>query len=312
MRDPIGITLGDPAGVGPEVTRAALAVLPAGAHVRLYGPGPLVRSLAGTAPGVEAIETSAGLGGVATGRYTAASGEASVRAILAAAGDLAAGRVAALVTGPICKTALADAGLPYPGQTELVAEAVGARRFAMMLAGPRLRVVLATTHVALRDVPAALTAERVFDAGELATAFLRDHARIASPRIGVLGMNPHASDQGRFGDEEEMVIRPAIARLRAAGVEATGPLSADTAFFRAFAGNEFDALVAMYHDQGLGPLKLVHFSDAINVTLGLPRPRCSPDHGPAYDLAGTGRADPASMIAAVLFAVGASGAAGGR
>ncbi|MBM4394637.1 MAG: 4-hydroxythreonine-4-phosphate dehydrogenase PdxA [Deltaproteobacteria bacterium] len=311
MDAPVGITIGDPAGIGPEVVGAALgagsgsgsgsgSIL--GGRFRLYGPGPMVRALAAAVPGCDAVATTPTLDGVEIGRYTPASGAASVAALLAAARDLAGGRIAALVTGPISKAALAEAGLPHPGQTELVAEACGVGRFAMMLAGPRLRVVLATTHMALRDVPAALTRERVFDASDLVAAFLRDRLRIEAPRLAVLGLNPHASDGGRFGDEEERVIAPAIARLRAAGIDAAGPLPADTAFHRAAAG-AFDAVVAMYHDQGLGPLKLLHFPDAINVTLGLPRPRCSPDHGPAFDLAGTGRADPSSTRAAVAFAV---------
>ena len=247
------------------------------------------------------MATSAGLHGVVPGRYTAASGDASLRALQAAAADLAAGRIAALVTGPIDKHALADAGLAFPGQTELVAAACGVRRFAMMLAGPRLRVVLATTHLALRDVPAAITEDAVLDAADLVAAHLRDREGIAAPRIAVLGLNPHASDGGRFGDEEARVIAPAVVRLRQAGIDATGPLPADTAFHRAVEG-AFDAVVAMYHDQGLGPLKLLHFTSAINVTLGLPRVRCSPDHGPAFDLAGTGRADPGSLVEALRFA----------
>jgi 4-hydroxythreonine-4-phosphate dehydrogenase len=301
---PIGITLGDPAGVGPELIDVALAQA-AGAPVRLYGPAPRVAELAARHAGVVPVPTTASLDGVVPGRYTPASGAASIAALAAAAADLASGVVAALVTGPIAKTALADAGLPHPGQTEYVAQACGVARFAMMLAGPRLRVALATTHLAIRDLPAALTTPAIVDAGTLTAAFLRDTLGLSAPRIAVLGLNPHAGDGGRFGDEEARVVAPAVADLRAAGIDATGPLPADTAFHRAYSG-DFDAVVAMYHDQGLGPLKLVHFADAINVTLGLPRLRCSPDHGPAYDLAGTGRADPASTIAALRFALRAA------
>ena len=309
MSIPIGITLGDPAGVGPELLERALREV-APPRVRLYGPDALVVPISSRLPACEPVATSSGLAGVTPGRYTPESGDASVRALLAGARDLASGAISALVTGPICKTALAEAGLRHPGQTEVVAAACGVRRFAMMLAGPRLRVALATTHLALRDVPAALTADAIFDAGDLAACFLRRHLRIAAPRIAVLGLNPHASDGGRFGDEELRVVAPAVERLRAAGIDAEGPLPADTAFHRAVAG-QFDAVVAMYHDQGLGPLKLLHFADAINVTLGLPRPRCSPDHGPAFDLAGTGRADPTSTVAAVRFAVSAAAAVDG-
>ena len=298
---PLGLTLGDPAGVGPELADRALAMVPEARPVAIYGPDVLAAPLAARHAGCTAVATSTGLEGVVPGGYTAASGRASFRALDAAARDLAAGRLSALVTGPIDKHALSDAGLPHPGQTEFVAEACCVRRFAMMLAGPRLRVVLATTHLALREVPAAVTADAICDAASLVTEHLRLREGLPAPRIAVLGLNPHASDGGRFGDEEARVIAPAVARLRAAGIDATGPLPADTAFYRAVEG-AFDAVVAMYHDQGLGPLKLIHFTDAINVTLGLPRPRCAPDHGPAFDRAGTGTADPRSLAEALRFA----------
>lgn len=299
---PIGVTLGDPAGVGPEVLDRALEHLGAKGLLRLYGPDVLVRDLARRFPWCVPVATSSGLDGVEVGRYTSASGRASILALEAAIGDLASGEVRALVTGPISKTALVESGLDFPGQTEWVAQATGAERFAMMLMGPRLRVTLVTTHLALRDVPAALSQRAIEVAVVLTYDFLRDHLRIGSPRIGVLGLNPHCSDQGRFGDEEGRIIAPAVEALARRGAEVRGPLSADTAFHRALSG-EFDAIVAMYHDQGLGPLKTVHFEDAINVTLGLPRLRCSPDHGPAFDLAGKGRASHASMLAALRLAL---------
>lgn len=300
MRPPIGVTLGDPAGVGPEVIDGALDTA-RGESIRLYGPRPLVEDMAARHPGTQAIPTTPDLADIVAGRYTPASGAASVSALAAASRDLAIGAIAALVTGPISKTALTEAGLPHPGQTEYVAQACGARRVAMMLAGPRLRVTLATTHVAIRDLPTTLTVQAIVDAAELTAGFLRDALSMPQPRIGVLGLNPHAGDGGRFGDEEFRVIAPAIATLRASGYDVSDPLPADTAFFRAARG-DFDALVAMYHDQGLGPLKLIHFADAVNITLGLPRMRCSPDHGPAFDLVGTGRADPTSTIEALRFA----------
>lgn len=299
---PVGVTLGDPAGVGPEVLFRALADLGQVGVFRLYGPDTLVHDLARRFPWCFAVPTSLGLAGVETGRYTRASGQAAIAALEAAMDDLARGEVRALVTGPIRKVSLAEAGLEFPGQTEWVARATGARRYAMMLMGPVLRVTLATTHLALRDVPAALTRPAIEGSAVLTHQFLRDHLRIESPRIGVLGLNPHASDDGRFGDEEARVIRPAVDAIRARGIEASGPLPADTAFHRAVRG-EFHALVAMYHDQGLGPLKLAHFEDAVNVTLGLPRLRCSPDHGPAYDLAGRRLASHASMLAALRLAI---------
>ncbi len=299
---PVGVTLGDPAGVGPEVLGRALADLGQVGFFRLYGPDVLVHDLARRFPWCFAVPTSLGLGGVETGRYTRASGQAAIAALEAAIDDLARGDVRALVTGPICKGALAESGLEFAGQTEWVARATGARRFAMMLMGPVLRVTLATTHLALRDVPAAVTGPAVEDSAALTHRFLQDHLRIERPRIGILGLNPHASDEGRFGDEEARVVRPAVDAIRARGIDASGPLPADTAFYRAMRG-EFHALVAMYHDQGLGPLKLAHFEDAVNVTLGLSRLRCSPDHGPAFDLAGRRLASHASMLAALRLAV---------
>ena len=305
MQAPIAVTLGDPAGIGPEVCRVALADADRDARFRLYGPALLVNEIAQVHPACEPVATSEGLDGIITGQYTQASGAASVKSLLAAAQELADGRVAGLVTGPISKRALWEAGLPYPGQTELLAAMTGARRFAMMLAGPRLRVVLATTHLPLGDVQKALDQDKVFEAGRLCAEFLRNFLAIQKPRLGVLGLNPHASDGGRFGDEEARVIAPAVARLVAAGIDATGPIPADTAFYRAACG-AFDALVAMYHDQGLGPLKLIHFADAVNITLGLPRPRFAPDHGPAFDIAGKHLADPSSMREAVALAVRAT------
>lgn len=299
---PIGLTLGDPAGIGPEVATAALSVMPLDIPIRTYGPRPMVEELASRFARVIPIATTNTLDGVMIGRYNKASGVASVNALEAAFDDLARGIVGALVTGPVCKTALQDANLPFPGQTEWVASALGVSRFAMMLAGPRLRVALVTTHLALRDVADRLSRESIASTVALTADFLQRFEALLNPRIGVLALNPHASDQGRFGHEEATLIAPVIADLQGSGLTIEGPLPADTAFHRA-AGGDFDALVAMYHDQGLGPLKLLHFSDAINITLGLPRIRCSPDHGPAFDLAGTNRADPTSMLTALRFAI---------
>lgn len=302
----IGVTLGDPAGVGPEVLDAALSTTDLPGETRLYGPEPLVLDLAGRHGTTSPRPTSPGLDGVTTGRYSKASGKAAVAALQAAVGDLAAGRLAALVTGPISKVSLGEAGLSFPGQTEMVAHATGASRFAMMLAGPRLRVTLATTHVAIRDLSGALTEGAIRDAVELTHEFLLDRLRIGEPRIGVLGLNPHASDEGRFGNEETILIEPTVQALCDRGIRASGPLPADTAFHRAVQG-EFHAVVAMYHDQGLGPLKLYHFADAINITLGPAAVRCSPDHGPAFDIAGKGLADPTSMVEALRFAASTIG-----
>lgn len=300
--DVVGITVGDPGGIGPEVLEKALQYLSNSGRFRIYGPDVIVDRLHERFPECDPIFTSSGLSGVITGRYTKESGKASINALLAGVGDLALGAIKALVTGPIHKRALEESSLNYPGQTELVATMTGSKRYAMMLYGPRLRVTLVTTHLAIRDVASKLSEESVFNASELTCEFLQRYLKIPHPRVGVLGLNPHASDGGRFGDEEAYIIDPAVERLRAKGHDVEGPLPADSAFYHAMKGR-YHGLVAMYHDQGLGPLKLLHFKNAINVTLGLRRIRCSPDHGPAFDIAGKGIADPTSMIEAIKFAL---------
>ncbi|HOX20146.1 MAG TPA: 4-hydroxythreonine-4-phosphate dehydrogenase PdxA, partial [Gemmatimonadales bacterium] len=186
---------------------------------------------------------------------------------------------------------------PWPGHTEWLAELAGGVDVAMMLASERLRVVLVTTHVALRDVPSLVTQERVLRAGRITQRALREWFGVAEPRLAVCALNPHAGEGGLFGDEEERVLRPAAKALGA-----VGPLPADTVFVRAMRG-EFDAVLAPYHDVGMTAIKVASFGSAVNVTLGLPFPRTSPDHGTALDIAGTGRADPASMRAAIELAV---------
>lgn len=300
MDPKIGVTLGDPAGCGPEVVWRALEEFE-GARVRLYGPEPLVRKLSSSFDYCEARPTSHDLEGIEVGAYSKQSGAAAVAALEAAIEDLRKGEIGALVTGPISKSALRDACLPYPGQTEWVASALQVRKFAMMMAGPRLKVTVVTRHLALRDVPSALEEGLILDTIILTRDFLREIEGLENPVIGVLGLNPHASDHGMFGDEEERLIEPAIQKAQEAGIEAFGPLPADAAFPLALGGH-YHALVAMYHDQGLGPFKAVHFEDGVNVTLGLPRLRCSPDHGPAFDIAGRGKASHKSMLEALRLA----------
>ena len=294
----VGITVGDPAGIGPEVmARAVLANIKDADYV-IYGPRQPVQNLFDDCE-TSIIEVN---GPIHTGTYSQGSGQASIVALQRATTDLAAGRIDALVTGPIDKRAFAEAGLDFPGQTEMVAQALGVRDFAMNLSGPDLRISLVTTHLALRDVAHAITTQKVITTIKLTHDFLQKLLNKPKPAIGVLGLNPHASDHGRFGNEEDGLILPAIEHTRQAGLNAFGPLPADTAFTRAVNG-EFDGLVAMYHDQGLGPLKLLHFNTAVNITLGLPRPRTSPDHGPAFNIAGTEHADPTSAIEAVRMAI---------
>jgi 4-hydroxythreonine-4-phosphate dehydrogenase len=236
---------------------------------------------------------------------TIRAGRIAGHAVEAAVKLACEGRVDAIVTGPAHKQTLHLAGFPYPGHTEWLAHLAGDVDVAMMLAAEELRVVLVTTHVPFRDVPALLTQDRVVRAGRIADAALKQWWGLDHPRIAVCAVNPHAGEGGLFGDEEERVLRPAAQALGAAG-----PLPADTVFVRAMRG-EFDAVLAPYHDVGMTAIKVAAFGRAVNVTLGLPFPRTSPDHGTALDIAGTGKADPSSMREAIELAVRLGGKAGG-
>ncbi len=208
---------------------------------------------------------------------------------------------AGVVTAPINKAAINAAGFHFPGHTELLAERCGVKKVVMMLAGERLKVCLVTTHLAYRDVPAVLSPTEIVETITITATALRDQFGLDQPRLAVLALNPHASENGLFGDEEEGIIAPAIATVQQAGLTVSGPHSADTLFHFAAQG-AYDAVICMYHDQGLIPLKLLHFDDAVNVTLGLPIVRTSVDHGTAYDLAGSGKANTASLVAALKMA----------
>ena len=310
---PIAISLGDPAGIGPEVVARALAERP-DAELLVFGDaGVLARAAAAAgvpAPAAERVRavTSLGAGDVVPGRPSDASGRAQLAYLTAATDAALAGQAAGLVTAPISKDWIARAGFSFPGHTEYLAARAGVQEFAMMLAGPVLRVTVATTHVALRDVPQLLTIDGIASSIWLTAEGLARRFAIARPRVAVAGLNPHAGEAGRFGDEEDRLVKPAIGRARqriaAAGLDATveGPLVPD-AVFRQAAHGQFDAVVALYHDQGLIPLKLLHFDDGVNITLGLPFVRTSPDHGTAYDIAGTGKARPQSFLAALDLAI---------
>jgi 4-hydroxythreonine-4-phosphate dehydrogenase len=303
------VVLGEAAGIGPEVILAALAELPGEVHAELFVAAPeldgVARRLAALPAAARAriaTRAVAAAGAPATPGESTPASRAHAFAALAALADAAvAGRLDAMLTGPSPKAIFAALRPAPPGQTEYLAGRLGATRFAMMLAGPRLRVVPVTTHLPLREVAGALRVETIVAAAAAAAAELRAVWELAAPRVGVCGLNPHAGEGGRLGDEEGRVIAPAIAALRAEGVDARGPLAADTAFRDGFQGG-LDVVVAMYHDQALGPLKTVHFADAVNFTCGLRVPRASPDHGTAYDIAGRGRADPASACAALALA----------
>jgi 4-hydroxythreonine-4-phosphate dehydrogenase len=208
---------------------------------------------------------------------------------------------AAVVTGPVSKQGLQDIGFPYPGQTEFFTHAFGLADSGMLLTGPTLSVGLATIHIPLADVPKCLTTESIVSIGKLTAEFLTQKG-IASPRIAVCGLNPHAGENGAFGNEETTIIAPAITTLNETGIATfSGPHVPD-AIFRDAAQGKYHAVLAMYHDQGLIPLKLLDFDEAVNVTLGLPKPRTSPDHGTAFAIAGQGIANPSSMIAAIRLA----------
>ena len=319
---PIGISLGDPAGIGPEIVVKALAARP-GLPVRVYG-DPAVLDATAAALGLALLrrdqiraveaprgEPRAGVGAgavdIVPGRPNLASAAAQLAALEAATDAALRGEIGALCTAPISKDWIARVGFAFPGHTEYLAHRARVEDFAMMLAGPRLRVILATTHIALGDVATALTAETIARVTVLGARTLAGSFGLARPRVAVSGLNPHAGEAGRFGDEEARIVAPAIAaartRLAALGcpAELSGPHPPDTVFRQAALGR-YDAVVALYHDQGLIPVKLIHFDEAVNVTLGLPFVRTSPDHGTAYDIAGTNRADPSSFLAALDLA----------
>ncbi len=278
----IGITLGDAAGIGPEVARAALASgkLNARFEYRLIG---------------SCLEAVPGQPDEATAR-------AAITALEESVALLKSGGIAAVVTAPISKDHLAGYGFDFPGQTEFYAARFDCRDYEMCLTGPHLTVGLVTIHEPLRNVPDLLTTAQIVRHGKLLAAFCRQRGK-ASPRIAVAGLNPHAGERGRMGTEEMTIIQPAVDALNLAGEGASfhGPLPPDTLFYHAARG-QYDAVLCMYHDQGLIPLKLLDFDEAVNLTLGLPVVRTSPDHGTAFDIAGKGIASPASMIAAINLA----------
>ncbi|MDP1571049.1 MAG: 4-hydroxythreonine-4-phosphate dehydrogenase PdxA [Vicinamibacterales bacterium] len=286
----VAMTVGDPAGIGPEIAARAAA----DPRVRevcepvVYAPPPGVR--------------------VETGVVSAEAGRAAYDVIVRAVEDARAGRVAAIATAPINKLAFAKAGLPWKGHTDLLAHLCGVDEVAMMFHAPTLAVVLATVHIPLADVPRQLTRARLGSTLRL-TARALPRFGVAKPRIALAGLNPHAGESGLLGVEDETVLTPAVADARAEGLDVTGPIPADTVFVRAVRG-EFDVVVACYHDQGLIPVKLLAFGEAVNVTLGLPIVRTSVDHGTAFDIAGRGVADAGSFVHAVRLAARLAAAGG--
>lgn len=284
MNPRIAVTAGDPRGIGPEIISKALADPTVGGRSELVIIAP---SGCGLDPDLMIGEWHQGDGPAAGGRLAGAAIEKAVELALS-------GEVQGIVTAPIDKSALLAGGYDFPGHTEMLAELTHSR-VAMMLASDRLRVVLATTHMPLRDVPDALTEDLIIEIADITRKSLREWFGIAEPKIALCALNPHGGDGGRFGAEDESVLRPAAKR---AGIE--GPFPADTVFVRAIRGS-FDAVIAPYHDVGMTAIKVASFGSAVNITLGLPFPRTSPDHGTALDIALRGIADPSSFIQALLL-----------
>ncbi|MEW6719293.1 MAG: 4-hydroxythreonine-4-phosphate dehydrogenase PdxA [Thermodesulfobacteriota bacterium] len=316
----IAITMGDPAGIGPEIVAAAHAQGEIFSRCRpvVYGDPAILRraiSVTGVSLSV-AGEEEPGPGRIAVaarsalvpeevpfGRPSLPGSLAMAEYIRSATWDVLSGKAAAVVTCPVTKEGLKAAGVPFPGHTEFLAHLCGGAEVVMMLAGDRLRVALVTIHVSLRRALEMLSPALVEKTLRITDAFFRNRMGIPSPRIAVAAVNPHAGEGGMFGDEETRLVAPAIDACRAAGIDASGPYPPDTVFYRAYRG-AFDVVVAMTHDHGLIPLKMVHFEDGVNVTMGLPIVRTSVDHGTAYDIAGKGTASPASLLAAVRMAAG--------
>jgi 4-hydroxythreonine-4-phosphate dehydrogenase len=303
---PIGITMGDPAGIGPEIVARLLAE-PLPAPCVIYGDAGRLRMAArlvgaeAALGGVDLVQVGALPEDLPFGVVDARAGAASHAYVARAIDEALAGRIAAIVTAPISKAAWHAAGIDWPGHTELLAARAGVAEVSMMMANDELRVVLVSIHVALAEAVRAVTPGNELRAIRHAHAAMRRFG-VAQPRIAVAGLNPHAGEGGKFGGEEVAVIAPAIAAARAEGIDASGPWPGDTVFARARAG-AFDAVVAQYHDQGLIPVKYLGIDAGVNITLGLPFVRTSPDHGTAFDIAGTGQARAESLRAALRMAM---------
>ena len=326
MSLPLALTLGEPAGIGPDITLAVwqkrdeLALPPfylladpdflarrarhlgLDVPLRVVEPDAAAKAFAAALPVVALAERVT----AAPGQPDQSSGPAAIASIRRAVADVFAGRAHAVVTNPVAKAVLYRTGFAEPGHTEFLArlaqEATGrAAHPVMMLWSPELAVVPVTIHLPVREVPQRLTVELIAETGRIVAHDLRARFGIARPRLALAGLNPHAGEEGALGAEDAAVVAPAVERLRREGIDARGPLPADT-MFHAAARRSYDAALAMYHDQALIPIKTLAFDHAVNVTLGLPFVRTSPDHGTAFDIAGTGRADPASLVAALRLA----------
>ncbi len=308
LKPKIGITMGDPGGIGPEIILKSLfcSEIQSICSPVIYGDSGILDEairLTGLKNRLEVMGvTNLDKDDLRVGCPSAEGGGASILYIQKAVNHAMEGLIDAIVTAPISKESIHLAGSDYPGHTEMLKDLTGASNVAMLFEGGEFRVVLVTIHCALAEVPKLITRERVFSTIELTHNSLVELFDVASPRIVVCGLNPHAGESGIFGSEEAEHIIPAVRRAKDAGIDATGPLPADTIFYRARRGI-WDAVISMYHDQGLIPFKMLSFENGVNVTLGLPIIRTSPDHGTAFDIAWQGKASPSSMIAAIKVAV---------
>lgn len=330
----LGVTVGDCAGVGPQLIVQSWQELRDAGPVCVYGSAAVLRAAAAALVNVGVMEVAPEVVSISAakharstpddvipvvdcidanelgaldpypwGQAVAAFGRLQHAALCAAIDDAKAGETAGIVTAPWHKKRLADAGLPPTGHTEVLAERSGAGDVIMLLAGPVLRVALATTHIPLRDVASAINIEMLVSLGTRLSASLRRDFGIESPQIAFCGLNPHAGEEGVLGHEDSTIIAPAVSALKAAGIDAFGPVAADTIFpMVAHRRTPADAVVAMYHDQGLGPLKTWHFGESANITLGMPFVRTSVDHGTAYDVAGRGAVRRESFVYAAALA----------
>ncbi len=319
----IGITMGDPAGIGPEIILKALADKSIYGFCRpvVFGDPEILSSIilsyckeisiniisspveAKAIPGKIDLITVSRLkrDTILPGKPTVEGGKAMVDYIIRAIGMTQKGQLEAMVTCPINKFLMHQAGYHYEGHTQMISHLTNTNEYVMMLAGESLRVALVTIHCPLKEVSNILDVEKIYKTITITAKALREDFGFEKPRIAVAGLNPHSGESGLFGSEEEEIIRPAVIRAQDNDYQVLGPLPSDTVFYKAASG-QFEAVVAMYHDQGLIPLKLLHFSDAVNVTLGLPIIRTSVDHGTAYDIAGKGQSDASSLKAAIKMA----------
>ena len=323
----IAVTMGDPAGIGPEILLKALSreEIYRVSKPLVLGDVDLLKSVSkqigslsfhviatpnevtGRPGVVEVIPVSTlNKDSCMPGEPTRDGGKAMVDYILKAVELTTGSQVSAMVTCPINKGLMHLAGYTFAGHTELLAHLTHSADYVMMLAGERLRVALATTHCALRDVAQRLTKDMIVKTVMITSQALEEYFAISRPRVAVAALNPHAGESGLFGREDTEIVQPAVEEAQKQGLIIEGPLPADTVFYHAYKG-QFDAVVALYHDQGLIPLKLLHFTDAVNITLGLPIVRTSVDHGTAYDIAGKGIADPSSLVAAIKMAARIAG-----